>query len=67
MRGVSVVGVGMIPFGKYPAKSLADLGWPAVKAALGDAGIAPRKVQAAFCGTALGGMMAASGSWGASA
>lgn len=58
MRGVSVVGVGMIPFGKYPAKSLADLGWPAVKAALGDAGIAPRKVQAAFCGTALGGMMA---------
>lgn len=58
MRGVSVVGVGMIPFGKYPDKSLADLGWPAVKAALADAGIDRRRLQAAFCGTALGGMMA---------
>jgi acetyl-CoA acetyltransferase len=58
VRGVSVVGVGMIPFGKYPERKLADLGWPAVKAALGDAGIKPSQIEAAYCGTALGGMMA---------
>ncbi|MDB5405254.1 MAG: propanoyl-CoA acyltransferase [Rhodospirillales bacterium] len=58
MRGVSVVGVGMIPFGKYTEKTLADLGWPAVKAAIADAGIEPRRIEAAYCGTALGGMMA---------
>jgi benzoylsuccinyl-CoA thiolase BbsB subunit len=58
MRDVAVVGVGMIPFGKYPDRSLADLGWPAVKAALKDAGMERGDVQAAYCGTALGGMMA---------
>lgn len=58
MRGVSVIGVGMIPFGKYPDRSLADIGWPAVKGAISDAGIKPANIQAAFCGTALGGMMA---------
>jgi len=57
MTGVSVIGVGMIPFGRYPERSLADLGWPAVKAAIGDAGIDPKRIQAAYCGTALGGMM----------
>lgn len=57
MRGVSVIGVGMIPFGKYPERKLADLGWPAVKAAIRDAGIEPRRIQAAYCGTGLGGMM----------
>ncbi len=58
MREVAVIGVGMIPFGKYPDRSLADLGWPAVKAALKDAGIERKQVEAAYCGTALGGMMA---------
>ena len=58
MRGVSVIGVGMIPFGKFPDRSLADLGWPAVQAAVKDAGIDPRLIEAAYCGTALGGMMA---------
>lgn len=57
-RGVSVIGVGMIPFGKYPDRTLADLGWPAVKAAIADAGISPKQIEAAYCGTALGGMMA---------
>jgi acetyl-CoA acetyltransferase len=57
MRGVSVIGVGMIPFGKYPDRKLSDLGWPAVKAAVADAGVRPRQIQAAYCGTALGGMM----------
>jgi benzoylsuccinyl-CoA thiolase BbsB subunit len=57
MRGVSVIGVGMVPFGKYPERKLSDLGWPAVKAAIVDAGIEPRQIQVAYCGTALGGMM----------
>ena len=56
-RPVSVIGVGMIPFGKYPERKLADLGWPAVKAAIGDAGIKPSEIEAAYCGTGLGGMM----------
>jgi acetyl-CoA acetyltransferase len=56
-RGVSVIGVGMIPFGKYPDRKLSDLGWPAVKAAVADANIEPRKIEAVYCGTALGGMM----------
>jgi acetyl-CoA acetyltransferase len=57
VRGVCVIGVGMIPFGKYPERTLADLGWPAVKTAISDAGIPPKRIEAAFCGTALGGMM----------
>lgn len=57
MRGVSVIGVGMVPFGKYPDRKLSDLGWPAVKAAITDAGVKPRQIQTAYCGTALGGMM----------
>jgi acetyl-CoA acetyltransferase len=58
MRGVSVIGVGMVPFGKHNDKTLADLGWPAVKAALKDANVPPARIEAAYCGTALGGMMA---------
>lgn len=57
MSGVSVVGVGMIPFGKYPDKNTVDLGWPAVKAALKDAGIEGKRVQAVFSGTSRGGAM----------
>lgn len=58
MRNISVIGVGMIPFGKYPERTLADLGWPAVKAAIADAGIEPRQIGAAYCGTTFGGTMA---------
>ncbi|AOB30223.1 propanoyl-CoA acyltransferase [Bordetella sp. H567] len=57
MRKVSVIGTGMIKFGKYPDVSLADLGWPAVKQAIADAGIEPRDIDALFCGTGLGGPM----------
>jgi benzoylsuccinyl-CoA thiolase BbsB subunit len=57
MRGVSVIGVGMVPFGKYPERRLSDIGWPAVKAAIKDAGLSGKQIQAAYCGTALGGMM----------
>jgi acetyl-CoA acetyltransferase len=57
MSGVSVVGVGMIPFGKYPDKNTVDLGWPAVKAALKDAGIDGKRIQAVYSGTSRGGAM----------
>jgi len=57
MSGVSVVGVGMIPFGKYPDKNIADLGWPAVKAAIKDAGIEAKRIRAVYSGTARGGAM----------
>jgi acetyl-CoA acetyltransferase len=57
MKGVSVVGVGMIPFGKYPETNITDLGWPAVKAAIKDAGIDPRRLRAVYAGTARGGAM----------
>ena len=29
-----VLGVGMVPFAKYPDKTITDIGWPAVKAAI---------------------------------
>ena len=57
MNGVSVIGVGMIPFGKYPDKNIADLGWPAVKAAIKDAGIEGKRIEAVYSGTARGGAM----------
>ena len=57
MSGVSVVGVGMIPFGKYPETNIVDLGWPAVKAALKDSGIDPRRLEAVYSGTSRGGAM----------
>jgi len=57
MKGVNVIGIGMIPFGKYPEKNIADLGWPAVKAAIKDANIDPRRIEAVYSGTARGGAM----------
>jgi benzoylsuccinyl-CoA thiolase BbsB subunit len=57
MKGVSVIGVGMIPFGKYPQLNIADIGWPAVKAAVKDANIDARRIEAVYSGTARGGAM----------
>ena len=57
MREVSVIGVGMTPFAKYRDKSLAEIGWPAVKAAIEDAGVEKKDIEAAYCGSAIGGMM----------
>jgi len=47
----------MIPFGKYPDKNIVDLGWPAVKLAIKDANIDPRKIEAVYSGTSRGGAM----------
>ena len=58
MREVAIIGAGLVPFGKYPEKTLADIAWPAVKQAIQDSGIKKNDIGAAYCGTALGGMMA---------
>jgi acetyl-CoA acetyltransferase len=53
---VAIAGVGMHPFGRFDS-SLTDLGCAAVRAALDEAGIHDRSgFQAAFCGTAYGGV-----------
>ena len=46
MRDVAVLGVGMHPFGKFAEKSVTDLCRTAVVAALADAGIAWREIEA---------------------
>ena len=58
MREVAIIGAGLVPFGKYPKKTLADIAWPAVKQAIQYSGIKKNEIGAAYCGTALGGMMA---------
>jgi acetyl-CoA acetyltransferase len=58
MREVAVIGAGLVPFGKYPEKTVADIAWPAVKQAIEDSGLGKKDIEAAYCGTALGGMMA---------
>ncbi len=49
MRGVSIVGVGITPFGAR-AESLVALGAIACRDALADAGLAPERVEAFFLG-----------------
>ncbi|MGE0538668.1 MAG: thiolase family protein [Dehalococcoidia bacterium] len=56
MTDVAVIGVGMTRFGKYPATPVTETGREAVLAALADAGIAFRDVQAAYVGAAGQGM-----------
>lgn len=53
---VYVAGVGMTQFGKQPTRGPDDLGREAVCTALQDAGIDPRKVEAAYCGHVFQGM-----------
>ncbi|MEW6377728.1 MAG: thiolase family protein [Thermodesulfobacteriota bacterium] len=54
MRDVFVIGVGMTQFGKFPERSLSDLGKEACWLAMKDAGVRPDRIQAAYCGNALG-------------
>ncbi len=54
--GVAIAGVGMHPFGRFDGVSTTDMGVVAVRAALREAGIGKGGFQAAFCGTAYGGV-----------
>ncbi len=58
MSGVRVVGVGMHPFGRFDDMTGTAMGVVAVRAALAEAGLGVRDMQAAYCGTAYGGVAA---------
>ncbi len=56
MTNVAITGVGLHPFGRFDGASTTDLGVLAVRRALAESGIGKGGFQAAFCGTAYGGV-----------
>lgn len=54
MNEVMVLGLGMHPFGRFPDKSTIEMAEVAMSAALDDAGVPFRDVQAAYLGSELG-------------
>jgi acetyl-CoA acetyltransferase len=56
VKRVVITGVGMHPFGRFDGMSTTDMGVHAVRAALQQAGVRRGGFQAAFCGTAYGGV-----------
>src|ERR1700678_967114 len=58
MTDVRITGVWLHPFGRFEGSTGADMGVVAGRGALAEAGIGARDVQAAFCGTAYGGIAA---------
>ncbi|HSO95028.1 MAG TPA: thiolase family protein [Acidimicrobiia bacterium] len=56
MTDVRISGVGLHPFGRFPDRTVTDLGVTAVRAALSEAG--DPSFDAAFCGTAYAGVAA---------
>ncbi|MFQ5557498.1 MAG: thiolase family protein [Acidimicrobiales bacterium] len=57
MTDVHVLGVAMTQFGRHPDRDAADLGAEALSGAIADAGIDPRRVEAAYCGHVFQGMV----------
>lgn len=53
MTKAAVAGVGMIPFGKYPERSLVDMAAEAAYLALRDAGLKPGQVETGFFANGL--------------
>ena len=51
MTGVSIIGVGLHPFGRFPGKQAMDMGAEAIRLALTDAGITWDQVQRAYAGS----------------
>jgi len=58
MTGVEVAGVGLHPFGRFEGVTSTAMGVDAVRAALAESGVGRGGFQAAFCGTAYGGVAA---------
>lgn len=58
MRSVSIIGTGMMRFGRYPDVHMPQFAWPVVKAAITEAGIDRNEIGVAFCGSAASGIMA---------
>lgn len=57
MAYASVVGVGMIPFGKHPDRTLVDLGSEAAYMALKDADLNPKNVEIGFFANGFAGRL----------
>jgi acetyl-CoA acyltransferase len=57
MRDVSVIGAGMVKFGKYLDTSMKVLGRDAVNNALASAGIDSKQIEAAVVGNAMAGLI----------
>jgi benzoylsuccinyl-CoA thiolase BbsB subunit len=55
MREVCIIGGGATVFGKFPGRTPEQLGKEAVLAAVKDAGVKPRDIQFASCGTVYSG------------
>jgi acetyl-CoA acetyltransferase len=53
MSDAVIAGIDMIPFGRFPDRTLDDLGAEAALMALADAGLTIHDVQALYCGSAL--------------
>ncbi len=58
MRKVSIIGTGMMRFMKRDTVNMVDFAWPVVKSAIVEAGVDPRSIGAAYCGSAASGSMA---------
>ncbi len=56
MRDVVVLGAGLHRFGRFPDKSLQDLGREAIKNALDDSGVPFKDIEVAYVGRVLAGM-----------
>ncbi len=56
MTAVEIAGIGLHPFGRFDGATVTDLGVTAVRAALVEAGVGRGGFQAAYCGTAYGGV-----------
>jgi acetyl-CoA acetyltransferase len=53
MSDAYIVGIDMIPFGRYPDRTIPDLGAQAALLALDDAGLGIRDMQALYCGNLM--------------
>jgi acetyl-CoA acetyltransferase len=53
MTEAYIVGIDMIPFGRYPARTVPEIGAEAALLALDDAGLGIRDMQALYCGNLL--------------
>ncbi len=57
MKGIRILGAGMIPMGKHRESSYPGLAVPACLTALHEAGIPSSAVEMVFCGHSFGGML----------
>ena len=53
MSDVYIIGIDMIPFGRYPDRTVPELGAQAALLALDDAGLGIRDMQALYCGNLM--------------